>query len=193
MQSLNVSYSAFRNTCTRSENTIKEIKALQQVLQLCWFFWSPSFTFLPVVSSFSEQHRAWAWLVRRKLLWRHCNQLKARCATLWRSAANKTKRYVCNLARCLLTGPCSSILATAGGKRGREEKNWRLCTRVTSSSPGANPALSRTPYFLIHEVLLMSAVPTLLCGHAHTLRINPLGLDRCSCPSLSTPLLPQRA
>lgn len=35
---------------------------------------------------------------------------------LWRTAAHKTKRYVCNLAQCLLAGPHSSILATAGGK-----------------------------------------------------------------------------
>lgn len=42
--------------------------------------------------------------------------IKGRGATLWRTAAHKTKRHVCNLVQCLLTGPCSSIPATAGGK-----------------------------------------------------------------------------
>lgn len=45
---------------------------------------------------------------------------------LWRSVAHKTKRGVCNVARRLLADLCSSILATAGGKRAGGEQRQRL-------------------------------------------------------------------
>lgn len=63
----------------------------------------------------SEKYRTFAGHVERIAL-EGLQPIKRNSATLWRTAAHKTKRYVCNLAQCLLAGQCSSILATAGGK-----------------------------------------------------------------------------
>lgn len=118
--------------------------------------------------------------------------VKGSSATLWRTTAHKTKRSVCNLAQRLLPGPCSSIPATAGGKGAGERRS---------------SALHRGHYIItLHQpttaslALIASFTQCYKCQHclahfkvqAHKVRINPLGLDTCFCPSLSTLQLPQR-
>lgn len=119
--------------------------------------------------------------------------IKGSSATLWRTAARKTKRYVCNLAQCLLTGLYSSILATAGGKGARRRRSDALhqghfiITLHQPTTASLAPTASSTGHYKCQQCPPHSTV----CAHIQ--RINPLGLDTCFCPSLSTLLLPQRA
>ena len=177
---------------------------LQQLLQLLVFqilLLLPLFLHFPTHgSSFAtssdpppaEHYRTCAGCAERIAL-EGLQPIKGSSATLWRTAAPKTKRYVCNLAQCLLAGPYSSILATAGGKGAGREKKWRLHQGhfiITLHQPStASLALiaSSTGCYKCQQCPPHSMV------HAHILRINPQGLDTCLCPSVSTLLLPQRA
>lgn len=201
MQSLSVSYSAFgKHTCTCSQDMIKKMKTFQQLLQLLLFFFQillllPSYPrFLPFPLRHptppSEQYRTCAGCTERAAL-EGLQPIKGSRATLWRTGAHKTKRYVCNLAQCLLAGPCSSIVAAAGGKGAGSKRSSALhqghfiITLHRPTTASLAPIASSTRHYKCQQCPPYSMV------YAHILRISPLGLDTCFCPSLSTPLLPQ--
>lgn len=202
MQSLNVSYSAFgKHTCTHipsRKDMIKKIKTLQQLLQLLVFqilipLPLPLF-FLPKVSSFrpfpSEQYGTRAGRAERIAL-EGLQPIKGSSATLWRTAAHKTKRCVCNLAQCLLAGLRSSILDTAGGKGAGKRRRAALHRGHFIITPHQPTTASFAPIASSTRCYKCQRCPPHSTVHAHIPRINPLGLDSCFCPSLSTLLLPQ--
>lgn len=165
MQSLMFCYifCFWKTHTTSGKDMIKKIKILQQFLQLLVFqiqvippslsCYTSSLSFYPqMVPPFPpssdpfpyEQYRTSAGRSERIAL-EGLQPIKGSSATPWRNAAHKTKWYVCNLAQCLLTGPCSSILATAGGKGAGRRRRGALCTRVTSSPLHQPTTASLTP------------------------------------------------
>lgn len=127
-------------------------------------------------SSRSEQYRTRAGRAERIAL-KGLQPIKGSSAALWRTAAHKTKRYVCNLAQCLLAGPCSSILATAGGKGAGKRRSGALhqghfiITLHQPTTASLAPIASFTECYKCQQWLPHFKV------YVHILRINPLGLD----------------
>lgn len=106
--------------------------------------------------------------------------IKENGATLWRSAAHKTKRGVCNLAQCLLADLSSSILAAAGGKGAEGEKKRCLALGSLHHRPAPTYHCISHPY-CFHIAINVSGGP---CLHSEP---NPWGLI-----DVSTVVLPLR-
>lgn len=109
--------------------------------------------------------------------------IKVSGATLWRSAAHKTKRGACNLAWCLLADLSSSIPATAGGKGAEGEKQRRLALGSLHHRPAPTYHCISHPYCL-HIAINVSGGPCEVHLHSEP---NPWRLI-----DVSTVVLPLR-
>lgn len=138
----------------------------------------------PLVTQPTPHPRHWTRVGQpeRKAL-KGLQPIKGSGATLWKSAAHKTKQGVCNLARCLLADLSSSILATASGKGAEGEKKHRLTLGSLHHHPAPTYHCISHPYCL-HIAINVSGGPFKVHLHSEP---YPWGLI-----DVSTAVLPPR-